>query len=621
MAATRTTASILEPTAEQAVTFAATRPPSKPGNRGGGMGFFERVLGLQAGVEKVGQQVQSRSQRATPTVQQISASAQTERRSDGSLKGITASANRITTTKIAARSQSQIGSTGETSEWQVEAWQMLDEVGEQRFLAHTLAGRMSQATLYVGKLSEEDGPDARPENVEDTQLQDLLQSIGDGIAGQRQIVNRAGVNLFVAGECFLVGIPPKLFPGTEEYEAVQQAKESGRALGLSMGDDGLDDGEALDISSLVWRLLSTQEVSITTGGDTVKLLLETGDTIEVAPDDLWLIRVWRSHPAIAWQADSPTRASLPVLRELVGLTQHISAQLDSRLAGAGLLFVNSAASAELKRQKGIAENSNEDPFLEALTEAMITPIGDRASASAVVPLVVTVEDPQTAANYMSFSSSLDKEAKFLRDETIRRLALGQDAPPELLLGTGGMNHWGAWLVREDVVTTHLEPPLGLLCDALTTQFLRPVMKALGYSDEQIVEHVVWYDVDALVARPNRAGDAKELYAQGVLSAKALREATGFEETDAPEMEQESTRERAVAMVLEMVARTPSIAVSPGISVLVQQIEEMLDGKIVEATPVRDGGEIAEVGGGDPAEVSLPDTQHDDMEPPEATEAG
>src|SRR3546814_7696452 len=104
------------------------------------------------------------------------------------------------------------------------------------------------------------------------------------------------------------------------------------------------------------------------------------------------------------------------------------------------------------------------------------------SAAAVVPLTVPIPDNGTgraAADYVhfqTFSTPFDEETRELREEAIRRLALGQDAPPEVLLGLGSMNHWGAWLVKEDTITTHVEPPLARFCDALTTQFLRPVLQ-------------------------------------------------------------------------------------------------------------------------------------------------
>src|SRR5690606_14077388 len=129
----------------------------------------------------------------------------------------------------------------------------------------------------------------------------------------------------------------------------------------------------------------------------------------------------------------------------------------------GLLMVADRIVKALKEARGITDDSEDDPFTDALIEAMLTPISDRSSAAAQVPLVVTVPSDgdrpvSDMMHHMSFDTPLDTSLQPLRDEAIRRLALGQDAPPELLLGTGGMNHWGAWLVREDVVTTHLEPP-------------------------------------------------------------------------------------------------------------------------------------------------------------------
>src|SRR5699024_3375465 len=163
--------------------------------------------------------------------------------------------------------------------------------------------------------------------------------------------------------------------------------------------------------------------------------------------------------------------------------------------GAGMLLVPQSAQRALKSAAGYDETDETDLLTESLMEAMMTPISDRSSASAVVPLVVTVPDEAVDKfQHISFASPLDDEARELRDEAIRRLALGQDAPPELLLGTGGMNHWGAWLVREDVVTTHLEPTLALISDALTTQYLWPVIDQTMDMDEVEREsYVIWYD--------------------------------------------------------------------------------------------------------------------------------
>lgn len=528
---------------------------------------------------------------------------QPSRKQEPALGGaLMASARRLSASDAKGRNENAKGGAGKTAPWQEESWELLDLIGEQRFLAHTLAGRMSQAALYVGKRNPEDSPGTRPDHADEPGLQDLLNSIGGGIAGRSQLIHRAGVNLFVAGEVWLVGIPPRLIPGTPEHEAAH-ARANGILFPILR--DGPVEESADDVLSLEWRMLSVTEINLDQTGE-AKINLEDGSVIECDPTDLYMIRIWRPHPRKAWEADSPTRASLPVLRELLGLTQHISAQVDSRLAGAGLLAVSSEADAALKRAAGIDENDPRSPLMEALTLAMQTAIKDRAAASALVPLAVTVPgDPSKAFHHMSFSTALDKEARQLRDEAIRRLALGQDAPPELLLGTGGMNHWGAWLVREDVVTTHLEPPLSLICDALTTQYLRPMMIQLGYSPDELEDYVVWYDVAHLISRPNMTQDAKDLHALGALSDPALREALGFDEDEAPE--EQADLDPAVALAFDMVRTAASLAQNPGLPILVEQIRAVLEGSPAPAMP---STETAPASPADSTEGGPPATDND-----------
>jgi hypothetical protein len=239
----------------------------------------------------------------------------------------------------------------------------------------------------------------------------------------------------------------------------------------------------------------------------------------------------------------------------------VSAQVDSRLAGAGMLLVPASAASAVRQQANVNDaGEDSDPLTDALMESMITPIRDRASASAIVPLVVTVPDESIAAfKHMTFAGPLSAISKDLREEAIRRLALGLDAPPEVLLGTAAQNHWGAWLVREDVVSTHLEPPLAILCDALTTQYLQPVLVGGGMTPEQARKFVVWYDVSHLVSRPNRFADAMSLYKEGAISSASLRAAGGFGDDDAPPKLASPSAEQAFQMMLS----SPRLATAPG----------------------------------------------------------
>ena len=462
-----------------------------------------------------------------------------------------------------SRSQTSFG----PHSWQAEAWAAYDEVGEERFLASTLAGRLSQARLYVQhkpatgphsalRDDETDATDTAPA-ASASLAEAVLAALGASQQDLGQMLQRLATNLFVAGEGWLVGVPRHVI------DEASPSPSPAPVVTAPSPDPSLSD--------LVWRVLAVTEVSsVGADGRTVRLNLGTDGSapVEVSADEVYMVRVWRPHPARYWEADSPTRACLPILRELIGLTRHISAQIDSRLAGAGILVVPSSASAALASDAADSSAYGApDPFVAALMDSMLRPIENRDDASAVVPLVVTV--PDEAADKMShltFSSALDAGARDLRDEAIRRLALAQDAPPELLLGSGAMNHWGAWLTREDTVTTHIEPVLALICDALTSQYLRPVLLSAGLSEEEVRTLSVGYDVSALVARPNRSEEALNLHRAGAVSDEALREASGFDDSDAKPLD-----ERALMQALAMVSKRPDLMGTIGIGPLTEEI--------------------------------------------------
>lgn len=479
--------------------------------------------------------------------------------------------------------------TSTSAAWQAEAWQMYDEVGEQHFLSTTISRRLGQARLFVGRAPTISTEAVEPLmlNVDDeatltpveVRARELLKSLGSA-ARVSQNITRFGTNLFVAGECWLVGLPadhPSLGTPAALLDKGPSAATADRWLipPTRPGYPG-EEVEAhpltgIDVDALEWVTLAASEVAVDDDAGTVNL----GGYGELPLTDVVLIQVWQPHPADWTKPDSSTMASLPVLRELVGLTRHISAQVDSRLAGAGLLLIPAEASAALNAMFGAPDADGEDPFVDNLIEAMVTPIESRDNAAALVPLVLRVPGETIPAwRHISFSNSLDTEARALRDEAIRRLALGQDCPPELLLGVGGMNHWGAWLVREDVVTTHLEPPLALLCDALTGQWLWQALAAEGYPEEEYRDLVIWYSVDHMVVRPTRVADAKELYDKGVINDTALRDAAGFDEDMAPEVPE---IDQALSMALDLVRSAPSLVQTPGLPALVDQLRTLFSG--------------------------------------------
>jgi len=247
-----------------------------------------------------------------------------------------------------------------------------------------------------------------------------------------------------------------------------------------------------------------------------------------------------------------------------------------------------------------------DPFVDALIESMLTPIRDRDNASAVVPLVATVpDDALDKIKHITFSTPFDGTAMQLREEAIRRLALGLDMPPEVLLGMGGTNHWSAWQIEESTVKTHLEPVLALISDAVTTDFLWPALEALGVQD--VERYVVWFDTTPLTLRPNRASEAQALHAAGAITTEALRRESGFGDADAP-----PETDRAVEIALGMVEGSPgAVLENPALlAVLIDAIrsalgQEQEDAAVPVGTP--DVPETVDTG------TELPETRDDPVD--------
>jgi hypothetical protein len=215
----------------------------------------------------------------------------------------------------------------------------------------------------------------------------------------------------------------------------------------------------------------------------------------------------------------------------------VQAQLESRLAGAGILMLPSEMTFPPPKEADPA-STQADQFMAVLAEAMMTPIKDRDSASAIVPIVVTAPGEfLAAARHLTFWSELDDKTIEMRDNAVKRLALGLDTPPEVLLGMADSNHWNAWLVDEAAVKSHLEPRLAVVAHAVTTAYLRPALKGI-VSDAE--DYYVVADTSEIRLRPNRSKEAVELYDRGELGATAVLRETGFKPEDA--MKPEERRE-------------------------------------------------------------------------------
>lgn len=418
-----------------------------------------------------------------------------------------------------------------------EAWEMRELVGEVRFVTHTIAVKGSKAKLYVGKV-----PSSQEDSPEPVKQGDAMKAwnLFTAYTDMRELIRRCLDNLQIAGEGYLLGIPGSMLG--REYDEME------------------------------WHFLARDEVQEEVDGERVTVIV-LGTEIKTTKSQIELIQVWNPHPRDSRKPDSAILSALPILREVVGLTMHVSAQIDSRLAGAGILAVPQSATLSIESDSD--DESDVDPFTAALLEAMTTAITDRASAAALVPVTITVPDEAVDKfNHLKFWSELDSEARPLRQEGIQRLALSLDCPPELLTGQADMNHWGAWVSREETIQNNVEPLLDILVRAITQEYLWPALiDVFGRDADYARGFCIHYDTTHLISRSNRTQDALNLHSRGVISDTALRNTADFDERDAPEV---LIKDPAMKIVMDLIKAAPSLAETPGMPVLIEQVRAMIN---------------------------------------------
>lgn len=424
---------------------------------------------------------------------------------------------------------------GKAHGWQNEAWYFYDRIGELRFGTQWIANAMSRVNLVAAMPPLGPGDEPTPIDFDDprttaTQKRaiEIVSAMANGATGQGQMLSSFGTHLTVAGIGWLVVEPD------------------------------LDDPEADELAH--WNVYSSEEVRQAVGGDGIEI--RTGEsTWRMVHPNAIVVKVWRRHPRANWQPDSPTRGVLGVLREIDMLSQHIHATAQSRLAGAGILAIPSEAvfppgQGPQSSQSVDPDDENitppQDSFVETLIDAMTTPLIDRGSAAAVVPLVIKVPgDLVDKITHLRFDTPFDERVMGLMEQSIKRLALGLDIPPEILTGTSGMNHWGAWQVQEESITLHVEPLSEVVVNALTLGFLHPALEAEGLDPAEVM---VWYDTTDLRTRPDRSRSAVEAYDRQELSGEALLRELGLNVDDMP-----TDAEKREKVLLSIVRNAPSLA--------------------------------------------------------------
>lgn len=366
--------------------------------------------------------------------------------------------------------------------WQQRCWYFYDTIGEYYYSMNWVGNLLSRAKLIVTK----DG-----KQINSGVANEAIEGLFGGKLAQAEMLRQLGVHLSVAGEGYVIG--------------QTQGDEPDKWLVAS--------NLRLNKAGQMWSL--------------------DGNPL----DNPLVIQIFRPHPLDPRQATSASRPVLPILSELEGLSKRASADIDSRLTGAGLILFPSEVDFASTPVQTEADGSQEvrsgvEGIQDMLIEAASTAIQNQESAAAKVPIAMTMAGDQIAnVRHITFWSDFDDQMIELRKEAIRRLALGLDMPPEALTGTGDMNHWNAWQLEEAAIKVHTEPLLQLICSGLTTAYLWSFLKDAGLSEDDARHYQISADTTELRLRPNRSKEAQELYDRGALSLATMLRENGFEPDD------------------------------------------------------------------------------------------
>lgn len=429
----------------------------------------------------------------------------------------------------AATAQVELGASGSwrtwkfgNKDWQTEGWRLYDIIPEHHFLAGRIGDSVAQARLYV---TEVDDTGEETGEVQEDRIR-RLAAVPLGTGSQRDDNLRlAGIDLAVGGECWIVG----------EGAAASNPEAAEGSWFVVTGAALSRTGDEISVRRPQQR-----------GGS--KLVLTDGVDI--------LIRCWRPHPNDTDQADSFTRSAIVPLREIELLTKREFAELDSRLTGAGVMFL----------PEGVDFPRGEDDppglagFMAYLQRAAAASMQDQSRASAMVPIMATIPDEMVEhldkLRPITFWSELSAEITPMKDKAIQRLASSAEIPGEVLTGIGDANHWTAWLISDEGIRW-IRGYLGLIADALTRGFLRRALESMGVTNPE--RYAFAFDTSTLASKPNRLDEAIQLHERHLIRDDEVVKAGAFSVDQMP-----TTQERAAQILLGLVKTQPDLILDPAV---------------------------------------------------------
>ena len=464
-------------------------------------------------------------------------------------RALTAAAAQIKMKDVAEFEQFRARRNAASSQWQAEAWEYYDAIGEIKYAFNLVASVVSRIRIYAATFDEpSEAPIAVASSTQiDPRLaaaaERALSNLNSAYGGQAGLIRDAALNLSVVGEFYLIQMPERKGTGTPESWDVRSTDE---LIADQRGN---------------YSVIGRREQGATSGSGANSI--SRGIPLS---ERAFVGRVWRTHPRYSDEADSSLRGLLDLCAELLLLNRTFRATARSRL-NAGALYLPDGLSVAAQSDGDYPMDSDieidptaytaeeaEDEFEEALMDAMTTPIRDEESAAAVVPLIIRgPAELGDKIKQFKFERSFDDALIGRADRVLERILQGLDVPKDVVTGMASVKYSNALQIDESLYKAHIEPLMLLIVDSLTVVYLRPYLIASGFDPVEVAKLVVWYDPSAVATRNDRAEDADNGFDRGAISYETWRRAHGFSEADAP-----TGNEVALRMVSERGQITPEM---------------------------------------------------------------
>lgn len=418
-----------------------------------------------------------------------------------------------------------------SKQWQRDAYDYVGLIGELAIAADMVANTISKIRLFPGWITSEDTAPSYIWDMPDDQVSpelkkaalETLRLLSTGDGGIPGVLRDTALNLFIAGECYLVKEPAQ---GEAFF-----AKDSWQVR--SIDEIVIKDGARGSKKVFLRQSVADTEA------DYVPLGATSG------PEKLYLGRIWRNSPRFSKDAISSLKPQLENCDMLLLYDRSKRGIVKSRMNN-GILYIPDGLSAAADADGEIVEPSDLeddemapmvdeiDPLEEELMDGIIAPIQDEDAASAAAPILLRGPAELGAAiRHITFSRPFDPQITSDAERLLQRILIGIDLPKEVVAGLTDAKYANAIVVEDNFYKMHIEPMILSIVDSFTVLLMRTVLRSLGFEEDEIARVVVWYDPSPVSTKPDKATAATTGYELGIVSAEAWRRSNGFSESDSP----------------------------------------------------------------------------------------